>query len=220
MQNDTKEKILIPLRELYRRDKKNREKINIYAHSLKKYGKLTGEEFNFLLQRLYRNKIKFDVTLLRSVLSEPPLTVELVPQTCWFSNVRDHVNESIWDQLRNTAYKAAEYYCEICGGQGEKWPLECHEVWEYRENKHIQILKRLSVLCPSCHEVKHIGHAEIRGRGEAAKQHLSTVNNWNSENTEEYLQEVWGIWEKRSRYKWKLDLTWLEKQGIKVEAKR
>jgi hypothetical protein len=31
----------------------------------------------------------FNIMLNYSALAEPPLTIELVPHTCWFSNVRD-----------------------------------------------------------------------------------------------------------------------------------
>ena len=38
--------------------------------------------------------------------SVPRLTVELVPQTCWFSNVRDHVSREDWDQMRSQVYES------------------------------------------------------------------------------------------------------------------
>lgn len=114
------------------------------------------------------------------------LTVELVPQTCWFSNVRDHVSQATWNVLRK-----------------------------------VQKLTGLTALCPSCHQVKHIGLAEIRGQAEAAKKHLAKVNCWTTQQTETYLAEVWQIWGERSQHSWKLDLSWLEQEfAIKVEEKR
>jgi len=46
------------------------------------------------------------------------LSVELVPASCWCSNVRDHVRRAQWDQLRRETYRQAQYCCEICGGRG------------------------------------------------------------------------------------------------------
>ena len=57
------------------------------------------------------------------------LTIELVPQTCWFSNVRSEVSAADWDRLRKLTSNAAGGRCEVCGGRGPRWPVECHEIW-------------------------------------------------------------------------------------------
>ena len=46
----------------------------------------------------------------------PRLTVELVPQTCWFSNVRSEVTSADWNRIRRYVYERAGHSCEICGG--------------------------------------------------------------------------------------------------------
>jgi len=151
----------------------------------------------------------------------PPLTVELVPQTCWFSNVRDHVPKKTWDLLRKHTYKKAHNQCEICSGRGEKHPVECHEIWHYNDENKVQRLTGLVALCPSCHEVKHIGLANVRGRIKEASKHLAKVNNWSSDQVDKYVKEVFQNWKERSQHQWTLDLSWLEQEfGIKVEEKR
>lgn len=60
----------------------------------------------------------------------PRLTIELVPKTCWFSNVRDRVSRQDWDRIRSQVYEQADRRCEVCGGRGSRHPVECHEVWE------------------------------------------------------------------------------------------
>jgi len=215
-----KDKILISLRELYKRDVEHRVLIAAYANNFKKRNSLLPTEFKFLVQRLNQYGISFDRRLFQAALTEPLLTVELVPQTCWFSNVRDHVSKKTWDMLRQSTYQEAGYVCEICGGRGSRWPVECHEMWHYDDDKHIQTLVGLIALCPSCHAVKHIGLSGLQGKGAEAEAHLARVNGWTKEETATYLEQVWHIWEKRSRYEWRLDLTWLEKLGVRVEAKR
>jgi len=148
------------------------------------------------------------------------LSVELVPQSCWCSNVRDHVHREQWDQLRRATYRSANYRCEICGGQGPEWPVECHEVWHYDDVAHVQTLQRLVALCPACHAVKHIGLAEIKGHAAEARAHLAHVNAWTEAETETYLARVWRVWEERSAYDWRLDLSWLEQWEIFVQPKR
>lgn len=46
-------------------------------------------------------------------METPKLTVELVPKPCWFSNVRDHVNQAEWDRLRCATYQQAGYVCQV-----------------------------------------------------------------------------------------------------------
>ena len=59
------------------------------------------------------------------------LTIELVPKTSWFTNLRSLVSKEQWDKIRNKVYWKAGYKCEICGSKGPKWPVECHEIWHY-----------------------------------------------------------------------------------------
>ncbi|MGR6033938.1 MAG: HNH endonuclease [Candidatus Nitrosoglobus sp.] len=147
------------------------------------------------------------------------LTVELVPETCWFSNVRDHVDKATWDTWRRQTYRKADYICQICGSRGPNWPVECHEIWDYDDENNVQKLMGLIALCPTCHEVKHIGLSGLKGKGEAAEFHLAQVNNWTRQQVEEYLEEVWEVWKERSQRQWELDITFLEQLGITANLK-
>ena len=144
------------------------------------------------------------------------LTIELVPATCWFSNVRSKVSSQDWERLKRITFKKANRLCEICGGRGPKWPVECHEIWNYDDDKHIQTLVGLMALCPSCHEVKHRGLANVKGRGEIADQHLAEVNQWTMQKTQQYIEEQFQVWKKRSQDEWELDISWLEQFGIQA----
>lgn len=146
------------------------------------------------------------------------LTVELVPKTCWYSNVRSNVTEQEWDRLRKPIYIHAGWVCQICGGRGERHPVECHEIWQYDDAESVQRLTGLIALCPPCHEVKHIGRAGKIGRGLEARKHLATVNGWTPEQVKSYMGNVIPIWKLRSQVQWRLDLDWLSTQGISVDA--
>jgi hypothetical protein len=146
--------------------------------------------------------------------AEPILTIELVPQTCWFSNVRDQVSPRDWDRIRSQVYEKAGRRCEICGGRGPRHPVECHEVWEYDEAAGIQRLVRMIALCPACHEVKHIGLAGVRGRADLAREHLAKVNGWSPEVADRYVQEAFAMWRLRSGRSWSLDVSSLAAYGI------
>ncbi len=138
------------------------------------------------------------------------LTIELVPSTVWYKNLRSELTKAQWDHLRKNSYRAAGYVCEVCGGKGPKWPVECHEIWEFNDEEFTQTLKGLISLCPSCHEVKHIGLAGKRGRGENARSHLAQVNGWTEAHAQEYIEGAFSIWAERSLNEWTLDISWIE----------
>jgi hypothetical protein len=143
-------------------------------------------------------------------LPRQQLTIELVPQTCWYSNVRSEVSSSDWDTLKKITFEKAGNRCEICNGKGRKWPVECHEIWHYDDMNLVQTLRGLIALCPACHEVKHMGYANTQGRGDIAARHLSKVNGWSEQATKQYIHDQFQVWLKRSKYEWRLDISWLD----------
>lgn len=136
------------------------------------------------------------------------LTIELVPKTCWYSNVRSEVSKDEWDKIKRTVSSSAGYKCEICNGKGPKWPVECHEIWSY--DNGVQRLERFIALCPSCHEVKHIGLATIKGRREIVVDHFAKVNVLSLEEANKYVLEAFNIWHTRSQHQWSLDISYLD----------
>lgn len=147
---------------------------------------------------------------------DPKLTIELVPKTCWFSNVRSCVSKKDWETLKKMTFLKAENKCEICGGKGKKWPVECHEIWEYNDAKKIQKLAGLIALCPSCHGVKHIGYAQLQGKFTETLCHLAIVNRWSYEKAQDYTDDQFELWEKRSQTSWVLDTSYLDQYNIQI----
>jgi len=137
------------------------------------------------------------------------LTIELVPKTCHFKNVRSEVTPASWDVLRKEAYRNADYTCEICGGKGSNHPVECHEIWSYDDAAHTQTLTGLIALCPSCHEVKHMGLAKIKGNYERALTHFMKVNKFTRKKAIDEIFSAFAQWAERSEHQWKLDISWL-----------
>jgi type II secretory ATPase GspE/PulE/Tfp pilus assembly ATPase PilB-like protein len=139
----------------------------------------------------------------------PKLLVELVPRTCWYSNVRTNVSAAEWNVCKRYVRDRSGDRCEICGGVGARWPVECHEIWEYDDTKHVQRLADLIALCPPCHEVKHIGRAEALGNLRRAERHLMAVNGWTNSEVTRYLRQVFDLWAARSLHNWTLDISML-----------
>lgn len=134
------------------------------------------------------------------------LSVELVPTTCWYSNVRSNVRPETWDRLQRVTFQRARHLCEICGGRGASHPVEAHETWVYDDRLRIQRLDGLISLCPRCHEVKHIGLAIERGRGANALAWLAAVNDIGPEEALGYVQRAFAVHEIRSRFSWQIDI--------------
>jgi hypothetical protein len=138
------------------------------------------------------------------------LTIELVPKSSWYDNVRTHVSKEVWDKLRNEVYFQASYKCEICGGKGHKWPVECHEVWEYDDVNHIQKLVRLIALCPNCHTTKHAGFAILKGNEDIVIEQLMRVNKMTDKEADEHITKAFEIWRERSKHNWTVDISYLK----------
>jgi hypothetical protein len=145
---------------------------------------------------------------------QPRLTVELVPATCWYSNLRSELPKEQWDLLRRAVYRQARNRCEVCGGRGSAHPVECHEVWLYDDHRHVQKLQRMIALCPACHESKHMAHANVTGNGARARRHLAHINRSTASQVDEHLERAFAVWQQRSQHPWQLDLSTLAAYGI------
>lgn len=156
--------------------------------------------------------------------SKPKLLVELVPSTCFFSNVRTTVKPIEWDKIRHISYETAGHKCEICGdtgrNQGYKHDVECHEIWEYDDVNHVQKLIGLISLCPTCHQVKHLGRAIAIGKQDVCFAQLAKVNNWTIRQITEHITTSFELHAERSKYEWTLDLSLLNEEpyGLKIKA--
>ena len=95
------------------------------------------------------------------------LFVDLVPYSCWFTNVRSCVTDTDWERLRRPVVRRAGHRCEACGAAEDRTAgggLDVHERWDYDDATGVQALRRLLALCRACHESTHYGLAEVRGR--------------------------------------------------------
>ena len=145
------------------------------------------------------------------------LSIELVPSSSWFNNVRAVVTKKQWDFLKSKVSSKAYNICEICGGVGPKHPVECHEIWSYNNKSLVQKLEGMIALCPNCHMVKHFGLARIMGKEAKALLHFMKVNNLTPKKAEVAISEAFKVWAERSKKTWKLDISHLETYGIDVE---
>lgn len=146
-----------------------------------------------------------------------PLRVELVPSSCWFSNVRDHLSQSDWDKVRKPLFESKGQRCQICCQVGSKHPVECHEVWQYDDENLIQTLTGLLCLCPMCHLCHHFGLAIKINQFDDALDHFQIINKITEESAKTIVKHAFGVWKERSAHSWTLDLSWItNKYDVKV----
>lgn len=127
------------------------------------------------------------------------LSVELVPTTCWLSNLCSLMRERAWKRLAAEVAEDYGWRCEVCGGRGRQHAVECHEVWFYDDARRVQLLMRLQALCPRCHRVKHLGRTASLDYGEQACAWLAHIDGWNPATTDRYVDAVFSQWSVRSR---------------------
>jgi hypothetical protein len=146
------------------------------------------------------------------------LTTELVPRGSWYDNMRSVLPKTEWDKLRKSVYAEYDHRCGICGAEAR---LNCHEIWEYDDQQHIQTLRGFIALCDWCHHVKHLGLAGIladEGKLDYEKvvQHFMIVNGCDRTAFEDYKHQVFAQWRARSQHKWTVNLG---QYGVLVEHK-
>lgn len=152
-------------------------------------------------------------------MSNNRLTFELVPSTCWWSNVRSQVTAKQWEICKTFVKERSNRTCEICGGVGRNWPVECHERWEYDDDNQVQTLVGLIALCPNCHAAKHIGRTLEVGpqkRISEVKWHVRFTNHWGADHLEFAIANAFAIWSIRSEWEWDLDVSWLASIGVEL----
>jgi hypothetical protein len=149
-------------------------------------------------------------------MQELKLTIELVPSTSWYNNVRSAVPRSTWNKLRKKTYADYGCKCGVCGAEGR---LNCHEIWEYDDERYVQRLSGFIALCDMCHHVKHLGRAGIlaaEGKLDYEKvvEHYMRVNGCDRQAFEEHRATAFRQWRERSRVEWAVDLSLLQRLPV------
>ncbi len=143
---------------------------------------------------------------------EYKLNFELVPDGCWYSNLRTILKPKMWDIVRRDAYARANGKCMICGRPTNR--LEAHERWSYDEKNGIQKLEDVIAICHACHSVIHIGRTQLMGDEEKAIAHFMKVNKCSYADYRKALGEANEIHRRRNEVpEWAVDLSYLKRYG-------
>jgi len=139
-----------------------------------------------------------------------PMQMDIIPATSWGASLANLLTQASWQSIRGPIVERYGRLCEICGEKQHH--IECHERWEYFTPKSesvpgIQRLGGLFSLCQACHEMFHLGKAEMQSRTEIVLDRLSMVNRWSFAETQSFYEWSAELWEMRSQIYWVLDLS-------------
>ncbi len=160
------------------------------------------------------------------------LYVDLIPASCWFTNVRYCVHPRDWDRLRRHVYNRANNCCECCGTPGK---LDAHERWHYDNQTQVQKLVRLVALCRVCHRATHLGHtimnhedSEVIGLANCikanqpriieARDKFMKLRNFTVPDIRSHFAEALNLNKIRSEIVWTLDLSLITDNGIALKT--
>ena len=136
------------------------------------------------------------------------LRIQLVPDSCWCSNLRSILTRQEWDIVRKEAYSRAGHRCSVCDREVSR--LEAHEEWEYDDITHTQRLRDIVALCRSCHSCVHIGRTSLVGDIDKAEKWYQHVNHC---TYQEYKRDLALATEEHLRRnqvdEWRLDISYL-----------
>ena len=135
--------------------------------------------------------------------SVTPDVVDLIPAASWFASLANMLVGSSWDALRLPVIEHARG-CQDCGSWSH---LEAHEFWSYDPATSIQSLIGIRSLCQRCHEMQHLGRANVTGRFPAAFDRLCRVNRLRDDERAGYREAVFDKFLERSERLWDLDLS-------------
>lgn len=143
-------------------------------------------------------------------MSDLKLNFELVPDGCWYSNLRSVLKPKSWDIIRKDAYQRAGGKCMICDRKATR--LEAHERWSYDEKNKMQKLEDVIAVCHSCHSVIHIGRTQLLGDEEKAIAHFCKVNKCSYADYIKALGKANEDHRRRNQVdEWGLDISFLNK---------
>jgi len=138
-------------------------------------------------------------------MSKMKIGLELVPKTCWGTNLRSLLTTTEWRQISKYVRDKSKNLCQYCGTCSKK--THAHEVWSYDDITCIQALEDIHCVCEKCHLVKHFGYAKVQKRDKEAIEQLKLLNNCTDEEAMAHIADCFELWADRSSKSWKLNVS-------------
>lgn len=150
------------------------------------------------------------------------ITIDPIPEQNWGINLAHLLPVKEWDKLRKNVYKQYNYKCGICNSEGR---MNCHEIWNFDDEKYIQKLVGFIALCNKCHDIKHWGRSvAMVHKGQYLSEYLDLltkhflkVNKCSQEDFDAHKVEVGNKQQERNKHKYKVDFGILSPDKLVVQ---
>lgn len=140
-----------------------------------------------------------------------PLHVDLIPSTNWGGSLANLLTPSSWDSIREGVLNWTGGNCVICGFNGGKSSVDCHEIWQYylpiQGDTGVQRLRGIIPVCRLCHSMFHLGKANVDGHLDKVLGRLGWANRWTKREVDHYCRYVDRKHGSRNRWRWNLDVS-------------
>jgi hypothetical protein len=136
------------------------------------------------------------------------LTIELVPEPLWGKSLANNLPRREWERIRAVVLarqsSGGMYVCGVCGKEKNNG-LQCHEIWKYDDERHIQKLAGFVAICGTCHMIKHYGRTRaIAKKGgidiDKVNQHYMDVNGCFLCDLRDDYHNAMVLWKERSSW--------------------
>lgn len=136
------------------------------------------------------------------------LKMDAIPGGNQQSNLARILPKKLWNIIRENTKIECNNKCSICNSSSHR--LLCHEVWEYDDTKHIQKLKKCTMLCSLCHFATHPGVALYASKNSEIniniiKKHFQQINECEETIYDTYKKHTDTLTLYRSLKDWKID---------------
>lgn len=95
-------------------------------------GRYLEQRCRLLVHSLKRpDKHRLEQWIPGSAHPDHPLLADLIPETCWLSNLRSFLIQEEWSCCEQFAFTKSEFFCTVYRQGGKAAEIGCYEKWEF-----------------------------------------------------------------------------------------
>lgn len=147
--------------------------------------------------------------------------LNLIPRNLWYLNLRKMLSDNSWKILSTRVREGQEYTCFSCKitlqQLKSKKYFHAHEAWWFNDEIKVVTLKGILCLCSKCHQATHFGYAGVKNKADESFNRIMSVNKWERQMANDYIDYEFEVWSKRSNINWKIDINSFNKWLIPKE---
>jgi len=149
-----------------------------------------------------------DEIAVKTAIAGAKLTIDIVPDTCVITRVRDHLLPAEWQAIAKAYVDHSNSICQICGSEIAN---DCQEVWQFNDETIMLTLTGFQTVCSGCFRVRYVERSSAPGEVQFAVFYLARINGWSEELSRFYINVCFRVWDKRSEMDWSMDLSFIKR---------